>query len=61
MQANNEYVEHINLYPDEFENDDWVNSTRVEHISFEFNRLTSPTTTDDLKVGDIFEIKVELL
>jgi len=33
----------------------------VEHISSEFNRLIAPIATNDLKVGDIFESKVELL
>ena len=49
------------MHLDEFEDVDWVNSTRVKHISFEFNRLTAPTATDDLKVGVIFQSKVELM
>ena len=61
MQANNEYVEPIDLHPDELEGDDWVNSTCVEHITSEFNRSSIPTGTGDLKMGDLFESKVKLL
>jgi len=35
--------------------------TVVKNITIEHNRSTSPTATDDLKVGDIFESKVKLL
>ena len=59
VQVNNEYVKHIDPHPDESEDDDWVNLTRVKHISSEM--LTSPTTIDDLKVRDILESKVNLL
>ena len=30
-------------------------------ITIEFNRFTTPTAIEDLKVGDIFESKVKLL
>ena len=43
------------------EGDDWVNSTCTEHITFELNRFSAPTRTDNLKVGDIFESKVKLM
>ena len=43
VHANNEYVEPIVSHPDEFGDDDWENSTRVEHITSEFNRSTTPT------------------
>ena len=33
VQANNEYVEHIDPHFDEFEDDDRVNLTHVEHIT----------------------------
>jgi len=33
MQANNKYVEPIDPHSDEIEDDDWVNATRVEHIT----------------------------
>ena len=59
--TNNEYVEPEDLNPDEFEDDAWVNSTYVKNITAGFNRYTSPTATEDLKVGDIFELKVKLL
>jgi len=36
-QANNEYVEAIDSHPDKLEDDDWVNSTHVEHITSKFN------------------------
>ena len=52
VQAN-KYVEPIDPHPDEFEDDDWINSIRVGHISSKFNRLTTPTVTDDLKVGSL--------
>ena len=61
VQANNEYVELEDLHPNEFEDDDWVNSTRVENITSEFNKPTTPTATEDLKVNDIFASKVKLL
>ena len=48
VHANNEYVKPIDSHPDEFEDDDWVNSTRVEHISSKFSRLITPPSTDDL-------------
>ena len=40
----------MSQYPNEFEDDDWVNLTRVEHMTSEFNRSTTPTATGDLKV-----------
>jgi len=33
----------------------------VENIAYEFNKSTTPTATEDLKVRDIFESKVKLL
>ena len=33
----------------------------MENITFKFNRVTTPTVIEDLKVGDIFESKVKLL
>ena len=33
----------------------------MKNITTEFNRYTTPTATEDLKVGDIFESKVKLL
>ena len=44
MQANNEYVELEDLHHDEFD-DDWINSTYMENIIFEFNRSTTPIAT----------------
>jgi len=61
VQANNEYVELTDPHFDKFEDDDWVTSTRVEHITYEFNRSKASTDTDDLKVGDIFDSKVKIL
>jgi len=60
VQANNEYIEPINPHPDEFENADLINSTCVEYMSSDSNRLTTPNATDDLNVRDIFKSKVEL-
>ena len=37
VQANNEYLEPIDSHPDKLEDDDWVNSTHVEHITSKFN------------------------
>ena len=37
VHANNKYVESIDFHHGEFEDDDWVNPTNVEHITFEFN------------------------
>jgi len=59
--TNNEYVKPEDPNPNEFEDDAWVNSTYVENITAEFNRYTTPTATEDLKVGDIFKLKVKLL
>jgi len=59
--ANNEYVEPEDPHLDELEGDGWVHSTCVENIRAEFNLSTIRTAVDDLKVGDIFEIKVKLL
>ena len=50
MNANNESAEPIDPHPDEFEDDNWVNSTYVENITSEFNKSTTPTITEDLKV-----------
>jgi len=60
VQANNEYVELIDLHPDEFDNTNRINLTCVERISSEFNRLTH-IATNGLKMGDTFQSKVELL
>ena len=49
--VNNEYVEPEDPYPDEFEDDGWVNLTYVGNITAEFNRCTVPITTKDLKMG----------
>jgi len=61
VQANNEYVEPINLHPDEFEDDDLIYLIRFGNITSEFNRSITPTATEDLKVGDIIKSKVKLL
>ena len=61
MHANNEYVEPINLHPDEFEDDDLIYLIRFGNITSEFNRSITPTATEDLKVGDIIKSKVKLL
>ena len=61
VHDNNEYVELTDPHFDKFEDDDWVTSTRVEHITYEFNRSKASTDTDDLKVGDIFDSKVKML
>jgi len=49
------------LHPDELQDDSWVSSTYMKNITVEFNMSTTPTATEDLKVGDIFESKVKLL
>ena len=61
VQANNEYIKPKDLNTAEFEDDGWVNSTYVENITSEFNKSIILTTIEDLKVGDIFELKVKLL
>ena len=60
VQANNEYVEPRDPHPDEFENDGWVILTYVKNMTSKFNRSTTPTTIKDLKMRDIFELKVKL-
>ena len=59
--ANNECIKPEDSHPDKFQDDGWVNSTYVENITSEFNRFTTPTTAEDLKLRDIFESKVKLL
>jgi len=61
VHANYEYIDPIDLHPDELEDDEWVNSTCIEHITSEFNRSSTPIGTEDLKVRDIFKSKVKLL
>ena len=58
MQDNNKYIEPTDPHLEELEDDNWVNLTHVEHITSEFNRSITPIGTEDLKVGDIFESKL---
>ena len=48
-------------HPDEFKDNNWVDTTIVENISAEHNRSSPPTATNDLKAGDIFELDAKLL
>ena len=59
--ASNEYVELGDLHPNKFEYDGWVNLTYAKNITSKFNRFTTPTAIEDLKVEDIFESKLKLL
>jgi len=59
--ANNEYVGLKDQYSDEFQGNDWLDMTVVENITVEHNKSDPPTTTGDLRVGDIFESKIKLL
>ena len=61
MQDNNKYIEPESPHPGEFDDNGWVNLTCVENITSEFNRLTTPTGTKDLKVGGTFESKIKML
>jgi len=51
--ANNKYVEPEDLHPSEFEDYGRVNSTYMENIISDFNRSTTPTAIEDLRMRDI--------
>jgi len=51
-------VEPEDPHLDEFEDDEWVNLLYAENTTSEFNRSTTPTATENLKVRNIFESKI---
>ena len=61
IYVNNEYAKLQDPYRDKFEGADWVDMIVVENIDIEHTRCASANSTDDLKVGDMFESKVKLL
>ena len=58
--ANNDYVEIEDLPLDEFLDEEWVNASVVDNIIAHHNITEDPSLSDDLNVGDIFELKAKL-